>query len=170
MNAMVPRAGVPWLPFALIPEPAWLVAAALGRMTVLGTGDKQLMLELEFYLAEVGLASLTCLQQGTAAMRAGWASLSPCTQGRMRAFVGSSATVSPLPVLPAAFTAWEEVPDPRLEDTTGLMLSCSWQQVLSGAKAQPLGQMLFKAGWTDRQQEPKARLTPCITAQNLAGW
>lgn len=46
MNAMVPCAGVPWLPFSLIPEPAGLVAAALGRMAARGIGDKQSVLEL----------------------------------------------------------------------------------------------------------------------------
>lgn len=59
------------------------MAAALGRMTVHGIDDKQLMLELEFYLAVICLASLTCLQQGTAAMGAGqgvlWEAVSLCS-------------------------------------------------------------------------------------------
>lgn len=125
MNAMVPRAGVPWWPFALIPEPAWRVAAALGRVTVHGIGDRQVMLEL--YLAEIGLASLSCLQQGTAAMGAGRASLSPCTQHRTGVLRAAVSLCSPClqlsqPVRMSQF----------------LMLSCSQQQVLSGTKAQPL--------------------------------
>lgn len=41
MNATMPCAGVPWWHFALMPEPAWLMAAALGRMTVYEREDKE---------------------------------------------------------------------------------------------------------------------------------
>lgn len=147
MKVTVPCAGVPWWPFALTPEPVRHVAAAVGRLTVHGIDKNQLILELEFDLAENGLASLTCLQHGTEVMGAGWAPLSPCTHCRTRAFVGS--TVPVLPCLPCLQPSQAVRMSQFLEDTTGLVLGCSQQQVLSGTKAQPLvGCLSRQDGWT----------------------
>lgn len=161
MNATVPCAGVPPWPFALIPESVGLVAAAVGRLTVHGIDENQLMLELEFDLAEIGLASPTCLHKA----RQGRGRLGPSVplQGK-----GQQGPCAPLPALPAALTAREAVPAPGGHHWAGARLlpaaGAQWD------RSPAPRQVLSKAGWTDRQQEPKARLTPCITAQDLAGW